>query len=83
MGLTQERRIGGLIGVDRSRRGAGRPAVVTAMERVGIRASSPVVEPTTATGCLGAAAANRSTPGAARPAHYYGGAHDHRAAGPA
>src|SRR5205809_1062176 len=27
------------------------------MERVGIRASSPVVEPTTATGCLGAGAA--------------------------
>ena len=53
------------------------------MERVGIRDSSPVVEPTTATGCLGAAAANRSTPGAARPAHSYGGAHDHRAAGPA
>ena len=53
------------------------------MERVGIRASSPVVEPTTATGCLGAAAANRRAPGAARPAHSYGGAHDHRAAGPA
>src|SRR5947209_2444885 len=45
MGHTQERRVARRIGVDRSRRGAGRPAIVAPVERFDARGSSPIAEP--------------------------------------